>query len=91
MLVFSFSIPYLHPVSHLYKGTGWMEGSSSTGIQVGAVVVMHDFDVVYTIRLKDTHKKKLFQLPMKSHKTENLIIKFGGKKTVSVQWILKRF
>lgn len=52
---FGQSIPHLHPVSHLYKCTGGVEGPSSTGVQVGAVIVVHDLHVVHAVGLKDTH------------------------------------
>lgn len=48
--------PHLHPVSHLHEGAGRVEGPGSTGIQVGAVIVVHDLHVVHTVGLKDTHR-----------------------------------
>lgn len=52
----SLSSTHLHPVAHLHKCTGRVEGSSSTGIQVSAVVVVHNLHVIHTVGLK--HKQK---------------------------------
>lgn len=52
---FALHFPHLHPVSHLHKGTGRVEGPSSTGVQVGAVIVVHDLHIVHAVRLKDIH------------------------------------
>lgn len=48
-----FLIPHLHPVPHLYEGTGRVEGPSSTGIQVCAVIVVHHPDIIHTVGLKN--------------------------------------
>lgn len=45
-------VSHLHPVPHFYKCTGRVEGSSSTRIQVGAVVVVHNLHIVHAVRLK---------------------------------------
>lgn len=42
-------------MSHLHKGTGRVEGPGSTGVQVGAVIVVHNLHIVHTVGLKDTH------------------------------------
>lgn len=46
------SSAHLHPVAHLHECTGRVEGPSSTGIQVSAVVVVHDLHVVHAVGLK---------------------------------------
>lgn len=55
-IVFVFRVPHLHPVSHLYECTGRVEGPGSTGVQVGAVIVVHNLHVVHTVGLKHTQK-----------------------------------
>lgn len=50
-----FQCSHLHPVPHLHKGTSGMEGSGSTGVQVGAIIVVDNLHIVYTVRLKDRH------------------------------------
>lgn len=46
---------HLHPVSDLYKCTGGVESPSSTGIQVRAVIVVHNLHIIHTVGLK--HRK----------------------------------
>lgn len=46
---------HLHPVAHLHERTGRVEGPGAAGIQVGAVVVVHDLHVIHAVGLK--HKQ----------------------------------
>jgi hypothetical protein len=43
--------PYLQPVAHLHKCTGWMEGPCATGQQVGVVIGMQQLHEVHTLSL----------------------------------------
>lgn len=43
--------PYLQPVAHLHKPTGWVEGPCATGQQVGAVVRMQQLHEVHALSL----------------------------------------
>lgn len=49
------SSTHLHPVAHLHECTGRVEGPGSTGIQVSAVVVVHNLHVIHTVGLKRKH------------------------------------
>lgn len=51
----SLSLTHLHPVAHLHECTGRVEGTGSTGIQVSAVVVVHNLHVIHAVGLK--HKQ----------------------------------
>lgn len=53
---FVLCIAHLNPVSHLDEGTSRVEGPGSTGVQVGAVKVVHDLHIVHTVGLKETHR-----------------------------------
>lgn len=48
-------VSYLHLLSHLYEGAGGMEGAGSTGVQVGAVVVVDHLHIVHTVCLQCEH------------------------------------
>lgn len=41
--------PYLQPVAHLHKCTGWVEGPCATGQQVGTVVSMQQLHEVHAL------------------------------------------
>lgn len=41
--------PYLQPVAHLHKRTGWVEGPCATGQQVGTVVSMQQLHEVHAL------------------------------------------
>lgn len=43
--------PYLQPVAHLHKRTGWVEGPCATGQQVGVVVCMQQLHEVHAFGL----------------------------------------
>lgn len=43
--------PYLQPVAHLHKRTGWVEGPCATGQQVGMVVSMQQLHEVHALGL----------------------------------------
>lgn len=60
-------ISYLHPVSHFYKGTSGVESPCSTGVQVGAIIVVHNLHIVHTVRLKHTDtEEEMIQMMLQS-------------------------
>lgn len=47
--VFRLCCPHLHLVSHLNEGTRGVESSGSTGVQMGAIVVVYNLHIVHTV------------------------------------------
>lgn len=49
---------HLSPVPHVNEGTHWLEGTGTTGQEVGAVVGLQETDKVGALRLQEERRKR---------------------------------